>query len=108
MGAEQDAPPAYFAGTSAEFQAAADVVLQLRNGAHLPAHSQLLASASPVLSDIIKVAASHPLTCGKVVLQCKEFSKDEADDILKARSVFLTSFCETYKRAVDLARCTSS
>ncbi len=103
MGADQVAPPAYFAGTSAEFQAAAHVVLQLRNGAHLPAHSQLLASASPVLSDIIKVAASHPLTCGKVVLQCKEFSKDEANDILKARGMFLTSFCNMCKRAVDIA-----
>jgi hypothetical protein len=91
MGAEQDALPAYFNGTSAEFQVDADMVLQLRDGAHLPVHSQLLASASPVLCKIIKVAANQVHT-EKMVLPFHEFSKREAVDILKARGAFLTSF----------------
>ncbi len=91
MGAEQDAPPAYFDGTSAEFQADADMVLQLRDGACLPVHSQLLASVSPVLCKVIKVAASQVVTDEKMVLPFHEFSKCEAVDILKACGAFLTS-----------------
>jgi len=65
---EQEASPAYFAGTPADFQAAADVVLQLRGGAHLPAHSQLLASTSPILCDLLKLAASQASTGSKAVI----------------------------------------
>ncbi len=87
MAAEQDAPLAYFAGTPAGFQADADMLLQLRGGEHLPAHSQLLASTSPVLYDMLKVAASQVPMGGKIVLpiDCWDFSKCEAVDILKAR-----------------------
>ena len=86
MAAEQEAPPAYFAGTPAEFQAAADVVLQLRGGAHLPAHSQLLASTSPVLCDLLKVAASGVPAGGKIVLPLEDVSVQEATDVMKVRA----------------------
>ena len=82
---EQDAPPAYFAGTPADFQAAADVVLQLRGGAHLPAHSQLLASTSPILCDLLKLAASQASAGSKAVIPLEEFSELEAADVLKVR-----------------------
>jgi hypothetical protein len=86
MAAEQDAQPAYFAGTPAQFQADADVVLQLRSGEHLPAHSQLLASTSPVLCDMLKVAASQVPAGGEIVLQLLGWdSSTEAVDVLKAR-----------------------
>jgi len=86
MAAEQDAPPAYFAGTPAQFQADADVVLQLRGGEHLPAHSQLLASTSPVLCDMLKVAASQVPAGGSIMLPIHTWgSSKEAVDILKAR-----------------------
>jgi hypothetical protein len=85
---EEVAPPAYLAGfTPAEFQAATDVVLQLRDGARLPAHSQLLASTSPVLSDLLKVAASQAPAGSKSVLQLEDFSEQEALDVLKARAL---------------------
>ena len=82
-----DAPPAYFAGMSAQCQADADTVLQLRGGEHLPAHSQLLACASPVLCDIIKVAASRVPTGGKIMLSIDGWglTKQEAVDVLQAR-----------------------
>ena len=86
MAAEQAAPPAYFAGTSAEFQAIADVLLQTRDGAQLPAHSQLLASTSPLLCDMLKVAASSTPAGSKSVLQLEDFSEQEAIDVLKARA----------------------
>ncbi len=84
MAAEQDAPLGYFAGTPAQFQADADVVLQLRGGEHQPAHSQLLASTSPVLYDMLKVAASEVPTGGKIVLPIHDWglSKCEAVDVL--------------------------
>ena len=41
MGVQEGAPPAYFAGTHAKFQATSDVVLQLHDGAR-----QLLACSS--------------------------------------------------------------
>jgi len=85
--AEVAAPPAYLAGfTPAEFQAAADVVLELRDGARLPAHSQLLASFSPLLSDLLKVAASQAPAGSKSVLQLEDFSEQDALDVLKARA----------------------
>jgi hypothetical protein len=82
---EQEAPPAYFAGTPADFQAAAVVVLQLRGGVHLPAHSQLLASTSPILCDLLKLAASQAPTGSKAVIPLDEFSELEATDVLKVR-----------------------
>ncbi len=85
--AEKVAPHAYLADfTPAEFQAAADVVLQLRDGARLPAHSQLLASTSPLLCDMLKVAASSTPAGSKSVLQLEDFSEQEALDVLKARA----------------------
>lgn len=86
MAAEQDAPPAYFAGTSTKFQLAADALLQTRDGAQLPVHSVLLASTSPVLRDLLKVAASQVQAGSKAVLPLDDFCKREAVDILKARS----------------------
>ena len=84
---EEVAPPAYLAGfTSVEFQAAADVVLHLRDRARLPAHSQLLASFSPLLSDLLKAAASQAPAGSKSVLQLDDFSEREALDVLKARA----------------------
>jgi hypothetical protein len=85
MAAKQDVPPAYFAGTTAEFQASADVLLRSSDGVHLPAHSQLLASTSPVLSDMLKVAASQAPAGSKAVLPLGDFSESETCSILKAR-----------------------
>ncbi len=85
MAAKQDVPPAYFAGTTADFQAAADVLLRSSDGVHLPAHSQLLASTSPVLSDMLKVAASQAPAGSKAVLPLGDFSESETCSILKAR-----------------------
>ena len=87
MAAEQEAPPAYFADAPAEFQAAADTVLHLQGGAHLPAHSQLLASTSSVLCDLLKVAASQVPAGGKMVLLLEDFTVREATDVLKARAL---------------------
>jgi hypothetical protein len=85
--AERKAPPAYLAGfRSAEIQAAADVVLQLRDGARLPAHSQVLASTSPLLSDMLNIAASQAPTGSKTEVPLPEFSEGEAVDVLKART----------------------
>jgi hypothetical protein len=102
MAAEQVAPPAYFAGTPARFQAAADVVLQLHDGEHLPAHSQLLASASPVLCDMLEVAASQVPACGKIVLPTDGWglTKREIVDTLKAR-VQRQAPRKPYKRTVS-------
>ncbi len=86
MAAEQEAPPAYFAGTSAEFQAIADVLLQTRDGAQLPAHSHLLASTSPVLCNMVTVAASQGQAGDKTVLYLDDFTEQEAVNILKART----------------------
>ncbi len=97
MAAEQDALLAYFAGTPAQFQADADVVLQLRGGEHLPAHSQLLASTSPVLCDMLKVAASQVLAGGKIVLPLHGWgSSKEAVDVLKARVQQASAGCITH------------
>jgi len=87
MAPKQDAPPAYFAGTPAQFQADADMFLQLRGGALLPAHSQLLASTSPVLCDMLKVAASQVPAGSKFVLPLHGwgFLMCEVVDVLKAR-----------------------
>jgi hypothetical protein len=85
--AEEAAPPAYLAEfTPADFQGAADVVLQLRGGAQLPAHSQLLASTSSLLCDLLKIAASQAPAGSKSVLQLEDFSEQEALDVLKARA----------------------
>jgi len=84
--AEEVAPPAYLAGSPAEFQAAADVLRQLRDGARLAAHSQLLASFSPLLSDLLKAAASQAPAGSKSVLQLGDFSEQEALAVLKARA----------------------
>ena len=83
MADEQEAPPAYFAGTSSQFQAAADVVIQVRGGAQLPAHSVLLTSISPVLNDLLEASASKVDAGGKTVLPLDDFSKREIVDILK-------------------------
>ena len=91
MAAKQDVPPAYFAGTTADFQAAADVLLRSSDGVHLPAHSQLLASTSPVLSDIIKVAASQAPAGSKAVLPLGDFSESEVSSVLKARTHWLAA-----------------
>jgi len=85
MTVEEDAPPAYFAGTSAKFQAAADVQLKLRGGERLPAHSYILASISPLLSDLLEVA-SQERSDGKIELPFTDFSKREAVAILKVRN----------------------
>jgi len=85
MGDEQEAPPAYFAGTPAAFQAAADVLLRVRGGAQLPAHSQLLTSISPVLSDLLEGGASQAAVGSKTVLSFDDFSGTEVIDILKVR-----------------------
>lgn len=90
MAAEQEAPPAHFAGITAEFQAAADTVLQLRGGAQLPVHSQLLASTSPLLFDLLTVAASQVPAGGKIVLPLEDFSVVEATDVMKARALIST------------------
>lgn len=83
---EREAPPAYLAGfTPAEFWADADVVLQLRDGARLPAHSQLLASTSAILCDVVQLAVSETPGGGKLLLPFDDFSKGEAVDILKPR-----------------------
>jgi hypothetical protein len=76
----------YFAGTPAQFQAAADVVLKLDDGALLPAHSQLLASTSLVMCDMLNVAASHVPAGGKTELLLKGFSMQEAVDVLTVRA----------------------
>ena len=90
--AEKVAPHAYLADfTPAEFQAAADVVLQLRDGARLPAHSQLLASTSPVLCNMLTVAASQVQAGNKTVLHLDDFSEQEAVNILKARTCHVRS-----------------
>ena len=100
MAGEQEAPPAYFAGTSAEFQADADLVLQLRGGEHLPAHSQLLASASPVLYDMLKVAASQVQAGGKIVLPIETWgSSKEAIEVLKART---GKWCQLKQKCASL------
>jgi hypothetical protein len=88
MAAEQEAPPAYFAGTSAKFQATADALLQTRDGARLPVHSVLLASTSPVLRDLLEVVASQVQAGSKAVLPLDDFCKREAVDILEARGCF--------------------
>jgi len=85
VAAEQEAPPAYFAGTSAEFQATADVLLQLQCGVQLPVHSVLLASASPILCDMLKMAAGLEEAGSKALLPLDDFSQQEVVDILKAR-----------------------
>ena len=85
MGVQAEAPPAYFAGTHAKFQATADVLLQLRDGARLPAHRQLLACSSPVLCDLLEVAASQAAAGSMMVLPLEDFSQSEAVSILKAR-----------------------
>ena len=84
MADEQEALPAYFAGTPPTFQAAADVLLEVHGGVQLPAHSQLLACVSPVLSDLL-VSASQVAAGGKTVLPLVDFSEREAIDVLKAR-----------------------
>ncbi len=63
------------------------MVLQLRGREHLLAHSQLLASTSPILCDIIKVAASKVPTGGKIVIPIHSWclTTSEAVDVLKAR-----------------------
>jgi hypothetical protein len=86
MAAEQEAPPAYFAGTSAEFQATADVLLQLQSGVQLPAHSVLLASASPVLCDVLDMAVGLVEAGSKALLPLDDVTEQEAVDILKART----------------------
>ena len=86
MAAEQGEPPAYFAGTSAEFQATADVLLQLQCGLQLPVHSVLLASTSPVLCDMLKMAASLVEAGSKALLPLNDVTVEEAVDILKARA----------------------
>ncbi len=86
-----DAPPAqhpghaHFAGTPADFQADADLLLQLHGGAHLPAHSALLASVSPVLCKMLKFAASETPAGSKMVLPLTDFTEQEAVDVLTAR-----------------------
>ncbi len=76
LAAEREAPPAYLAGFKpAEIQAAADVVLQLRDGARLPAHSQLLASTSPLLCDMLNISASQAPAGSKTELPLPEFSE---------------------------------
>ena len=80
-------PPGHarFAGTSAEFQADADLLLQLHDGAHLPAHSALLASMSPVLCKMLKLAASETPAGSKMVLPLTDFTEQEAAGVLTAR-----------------------
>jgi hypothetical protein len=93
MAAEQEAPPAYFAGTTAESQAAADVLLQTRDGALLPAHGVLVLSTSPVLRDLLEVAASQVQAGSKAVLPLHDFSKREVNDVLKARGCSPAARC---------------
>ena len=81
----QRATPAHFAGTPAQFQADADLLLQLRDGTYLPAHSALLASISPVLCKMLKFAASETPAGSKMVLPLTDFTEQEADDVLTAR-----------------------
>jgi hypothetical protein len=76
---------AHFAGTPAEFQADADLLLQLHGGAHLLAHSALLASVSPVLCKVLKFAASETPAGSKMVLPLTDFTEQEAVDVLTAR-----------------------
>ena len=85
MGNEQKAVPAYFAGTPPTFHAGADVLLEVRGGVQLPAHSHLLASISPVLSDLLETGASQVAAGSKTVLPLDDFSEREAVDILKVR-----------------------
>ena len=88
--AERKAPPAYLLGfTPPAFLAAADVVLQLRGGARLPAHSQLLASTSPILCDMLNLAASQAPAGSKAEVPLQDFSEVEAVDVLKARTCCL-------------------
>ena len=85
--AERKAPPAHLAGfTPAQFRAAADVVLQLRDGARLPAHSQLLASTSPILCDMLNLAVSQTPAGSRAEIPLQDFSEEEAVDVLKART----------------------
>ncbi len=85
--AERKAPPAYLAGfTPTAFLAAADVVLQLRDGARLPAHSQLLASTSPILCDMVNVAASQTPAGSRAEVPLQDFSEVEAVEVLKVRT----------------------
>jgi hypothetical protein len=85
MGDEQDTPPAYLAGTSPEFQAAADVVLHVHDGAQLPAHRLLLASTSSILSNVLEAGASQVAAGSKIVLPLDDFTKCEVVDIMKVR-----------------------
>jgi len=48
-------------------------------------HSQLLASTSPILCDLLKLAASQAPTGSKAVIPLDEFSELEATDVLKVR-----------------------
>jgi hypothetical protein len=71
----------------AEFQATADVLLQLQCGLQLPVHSMLLASTSPVLCNMLKMAASLVEVGSKALLPLHDVTEEEALDILKARPV---------------------
>ncbi len=71
MGDEQEAPFAYFAGTPPTFQAGPDMVVRVRGGAELPAHSQLLTSISPVLSDFLQAGGSHVAAGSKTGLPAR-------------------------------------
>jgi hypothetical protein len=87
--AERKAPPAYLEGfTPAAFLAAADMVLQLRDGARLPAHSQLLASTSPILCDMLNLAARQTPAGSRAEIPLQDFSEVEAVQVLKARTCY--------------------
>jgi len=62
------------------------VLLQLQCGVQLPAHSMLLGCTSPILCNMLKVAASQVPASGKTVLRLDDFTEQEAVDILKART----------------------
>lgn len=85
MASEQKAPPAYFAGWPSKFQKNADVMLHLREGVLLPAHSQILACTSPVLCDMLDIGARGPLAGSNIVLPLDDFSESEVVGALKAR-----------------------
>ncbi len=47
------------------------MVVRVRGGAELPAHSQLLTSISPVLSDFLQAGGSHVAAGSKTVLPAR-------------------------------------
>ncbi len=61
------------------------MMVRVRGGAQLPAHSPLLTSISPVLSDLLDAGASQVAAGSKTVLPLDDFTECEVINILKVR-----------------------